>query len=658
MTGTYLDFEGINLLTGFSRVVGKVILRNELGGISNGYEISFAGGKSGYSFGGNQMDLSVNAKARTLLKDVLKNAKNTNGELIFSDGEAFYNTHRLEIEASGNEEALSITNRNLINQALSSLYGKSVLNEAFKDEVLERTQYVEENIINTLEEGNIKNTLQSSEEIKTYLVDYHNQFGLSVNGKMHQFLHGKLVSTSQGTDMQLDEMVTSDDIRLFVSRSLQSLQNPTTFNNRYDTTAKTLLEEGIGKYLSGNEKSQNFIGTKNSDTLIGAGGNDVLNGAEENDIYQPGVGDDLMQDEQGYDTYYFDYDGGHDTIDDKDQKGSIWFNAQPLMGIGQNVLGSGGISSSLEGGRWLLKDTVPPIVLTRTNNQSPNLQGKDLTITENEAGDNPKDSITIKNYPFSTNNAPPTRMGLGGQAQTFPVDTQSGNQLYPVLCKLGDNQIAEVWLNESPLRISGKIYSFSLQEQTISTLDPKSFSIPLLCHNRKFKPTISPVGKDKFVVGYMDCATPLDPNLPVFSVVKAAIVDNQGTLGKRVNANQYELYNIAAPLVLGTENGFILAFQYGWTGDNPTAEIDALDYRHRTPLHHAVTQKEWDAAKFLIASGANPHAEDVQGITPLVLDTEGILAEFASAEPSSFLVLDKKRADIVPLFKERGGHAE
>lgn len=46
MTGSYIDFEGINLLTGFPKVVGKIILRNELGGVSNGYEISFAGGNS------------------------------------------------------------------------------------------------------------------------------------------------------------------------------------------------------------------------------------------------------------------------------------------------------------------------------------------------------------------------------------------------------------------------------------------------------------------------------------------------------------------------------------------------------------------------------------------------------------------------------------
>lgn len=68
MSGTWQDFEGDDNLTGFEKVVATILLRNELGGVASGYELSHAViGKSGYSFGGNQMDLYHNSYARTVL---------------------------------------------------------------------------------------------------------------------------------------------------------------------------------------------------------------------------------------------------------------------------------------------------------------------------------------------------------------------------------------------------------------------------------------------------------------------------------------------------------------------------------------------------------------------------------------------------------------
>ncbi|PIR39166.1 MAG: hypothetical protein COV35_01210 [Alphaproteobacteria bacterium CG11_big_fil_rev_8_21_14_0_20_39_49] len=291
--GTYLDFEGINLLNGFEKVVGKVLVKNELGGVSDGYELVHAGGNSGYSFGGNQMDLAVNSHARTVLRDILINAKDDNDNLIFVDGNQFYNDHQSEIEPQSNPNALSQANIDLISQALSSDYGKSKLHEEFKDEVIERVQYVND-IIESLPDGNIKSSLENSQEMKSYLIDYHNQFNISINGKMHDFLKGELVSTYEGTPMQLDGMITSDDIRLFVSRTLQSVNNPFAFNNRYDNTAQTLLDEGIGKFFSGNDSNNTFTGTINSDDLNGNGGDDTLDGGAGIDILNGGSGNDTL----------------------------------------------------------------------------------------------------------------------------------------------------------------------------------------------------------------------------------------------------------------------------------------------------------------------------------------------------------------------------
>src|SRR5690606_4247423 len=122
-------------LTGFDAVVAEMLLRNELGPYSNGYELVHSTGNSGYSFGGNQMDLSVNSNARDVLRDILINARDSSNNLIFADGNQFYNDHQTAIESSGNASALTTTEINLINQALSSDYGLAAINSAFVDEV-------------------------------------------------------------------------------------------------------------------------------------------------------------------------------------------------------------------------------------------------------------------------------------------------------------------------------------------------------------------------------------------------------------------------------------------------------------------------------------------------------------------------------------------
>jgi hypothetical protein len=73
MTGTWKDFTGITLLSaGIEKLAGTVLLKNELGGVSNGYELRHASiAQSGYSFGGNQMDLANNAGASGSLVLVL-----------------------------------------------------------------------------------------------------------------------------------------------------------------------------------------------------------------------------------------------------------------------------------------------------------------------------------------------------------------------------------------------------------------------------------------------------------------------------------------------------------------------------------------------------------------------------------------------------------
>lgn len=178
MVGTWKDFRGIDgLQTKYLKVVGETLLRNELGGISNGYELSHAGidSPSGFSFGGNQMDLANNGYARDVLKDILVNTVSDTNPTTINDGLRFYNSIESKLLVKSNPNVLTDVQKTTINNALASDYGKSKLNAVFVDEVLIKTSEVN-NIIASLPNSNVKTTLQNSTQLQVILVDYHNQF--------------------------------------------------------------------------------------------------------------------------------------------------------------------------------------------------------------------------------------------------------------------------------------------------------------------------------------------------------------------------------------------------------------------------------------------------------------------------------------------------
>ncbi|RBQ27214.1 hypothetical protein [Arcobacter sp. CECT 9188] len=69
------EFEGLKLITNsYEYSLAKSLLKNELGGLSSGYELSHVQtSNSGLSFGGHQMDLSKNSEGLMLLKDIVIN---------------------------------------------------------------------------------------------------------------------------------------------------------------------------------------------------------------------------------------------------------------------------------------------------------------------------------------------------------------------------------------------------------------------------------------------------------------------------------------------------------------------------------------------------------------------------------------------------------
>jgi hypothetical protein len=129
MTGTWKDFTGIKLLAaGIENFAGMTLLKNELGNVSDGYHISHAGTpESGYTFGGNQMDLANKPESIPLFKDILVHAA--------TGGLAFYNFIAADITVKGNANLLTASEKATINMALSSSYGKEAINSSFKTEV-------------------------------------------------------------------------------------------------------------------------------------------------------------------------------------------------------------------------------------------------------------------------------------------------------------------------------------------------------------------------------------------------------------------------------------------------------------------------------------------------------------------------------------------
>ena len=178
-------FTGGDGLTGLYKLYHEIMMKNELYGGYGAYRLSYAEGESGFSFGGNQMDLSRHPRKAEILVDILNQAKDEQGTPIFS---------QLEVELiSGNQnENLTIKKRTLenafgdnlirINSALSSEYGRNKIDAAYLPEMKMRADYIQKAIesINNPAAKKFYDTIVG----KAFLFDYHNQFNLSLDGKL------------------------------------------------------------------------------------------------------------------------------------------------------------------------------------------------------------------------------------------------------------------------------------------------------------------------------------------------------------------------------------------------------------------------------------------------------------------------------------------
>ncbi len=224
--------------TGWSadkKALHNVFLVNECSE-SNAYSVSHAGTEnSGYSFGFNQFDLSANSDGRTIFENIMDNAKDSSGSQIISSSDK--TAIKQVWKTKGNQNAFTSAQKTLLNNALSSTYGKNEINTTYAEELdscLERVNTV----INSVTDSADKTFLET-QVVKLFLADYHNQYNLSVNGKMNKYLKGESVSKSGGGSIQKSGVMDWDDLMLNYSSTQYNTDNPNDGKRR----AKNVIEK-------------------------------------------------------------------------------------------------------------------------------------------------------------------------------------------------------------------------------------------------------------------------------------------------------------------------------------------------------------------------------------------------------------------------------
>lgn len=224
----WTEFEGINLIGNETeKVVAKVLLKNELGGVSDGYQIDHAEtSNSGFSFGGNQMDLSVGNKGyNDLFKEIVTNQV----------GQNFFNSIASKITQKGNSDVLTQQEKNQIDSALSSDYGKQLINQAFVDDLDSRSQRVDNlaSVLNTSFTG----------DVKIALVDYDNQFGISLNDTSSASMRSKLQNIlNQNGEITLEDVESSVRSTYYYNSSPSAKKSQ---ENRIQQTRQIIEDAGL-----------------------------------------------------------------------------------------------------------------------------------------------------------------------------------------------------------------------------------------------------------------------------------------------------------------------------------------------------------------------------------------------------------------------------
>ncbi|MDB9433083.1 Hint domain-containing protein [Microcystis aeruginosa] len=224
-------------------LASNVLATNEAG--NKPYQLSHARlGNSGYSFGWNQFDIANNPTGLNIFIDILKNARTSNGQSILDSN--WINSKKDIWGVTQNPNALSQSDINLINLALSSDYGKTKIDETFSYYILNSIDRVYSRVSN-ITNSILKSTIDNSLKIQLYLIDYDNQYGIQNNGLLHTFLKGGEVSID-GKKFRLNGDFSSENnvlqqIKEFIQSNKYGRENPEDVQRRFNNIEEIVLTQ-------------------------------------------------------------------------------------------------------------------------------------------------------------------------------------------------------------------------------------------------------------------------------------------------------------------------------------------------------------------------------------------------------------------------------
>lgn len=184
-------FTGGDNLTGLLQLYHEAMMQNELRNGYGAYEVSYAGGKSGISFGANQMDLSEDLEVVNLFIDILSKAIDNAGNLIFTQNEIL-SLKKNDMLSQKKQTLENIFGNNLIrvNMALSSDYGRAAIDAAYLVEMTQRAAHIEK-VIQYIKNPAARE-FYDSDLGGVLLFDYHNQYNLAFHGPLlENYIDGK-----------------------------------------------------------------------------------------------------------------------------------------------------------------------------------------------------------------------------------------------------------------------------------------------------------------------------------------------------------------------------------------------------------------------------------------------------------------------------------
>lgn len=251
---TDIVFQGKNY-TPFQKAVAEAIAENE---VSNSSDLAFKLSaapttKSGYSFGGNQLDLGIkinkkgkkviNTHAAATFLDIMKNAVDKNGNKIvtqsFLDKIATVNDKGVLIGGAitniGDARTLTPQQEATINKAFTSDYGKKKITQDYMSEITKRIDKISKQIDDKIKAPKMRATLKREQSL-ILLVDYDNQFHLVSKGKMMKFLQA---SESKNN-------FSSEDVEKFVlENTTYGKKAPEDIKRRYGNAKNALKKFNV-----------------------------------------------------------------------------------------------------------------------------------------------------------------------------------------------------------------------------------------------------------------------------------------------------------------------------------------------------------------------------------------------------------------------------